>query len=128
VVVIPSWLDQVSTLDFTPEKALLAQIEIWAQANGWTVSDGSGLPLELRQRTDVLLEQVDKQQRVRLAVLQKSRSDIGLIRLDASNLRTVEIVYRRRTKLWRMEVAGVPVEDDILARGWDWLFERMFKT
>lgn len=128
MVVIPTWLDQVPPLDFAPEKALLTQIETWAQANGWTVSDGSGLPLELRQRTDVLLEQVDKEQRVRLAVLQKSRSDIGVIRLDASNLRTVELVYRRRQKLWRVEAAGIPIEDDLLTRGLDWLFKLMFQA
>lgn len=127
MVVLPTWLDQVPTVNFAPEKDLLTQLETWAQANGWIVSDGSKLPLELRQRTDVLLEQPDLNQRLRLAVLRKSRNGVGVIRVDSSNLRTVELVYQRRQPHWRVEAGGVRVEDDLLNRGWAWLIKLMFQ-
>lgn len=127
MVVLPEWLDQVPTVDFAPEKDLLQQLETWAQANGWIVSDGSNLPLELRQRTDVLLEHPDHNQRLRLAVLRKSRNNVGVIRVDASNLRTIELLYQRKQPHWRVEAGGVRVEDDLLQRGWPWLIKLMFQ-
>jgi len=50
MVVLPNWLDQLPTVDFTPEKELLTELEKWAIENNWNVSDGSSLPFELRQR------------------------------------------------------------------------------
>ena len=127
VVVLPEWLDQVPTVNFAPEKYLLTQIETWAETHGWMVSDGSQLPLELRQRTDVLLEQPDHDRRIRLAVLRKSRNGVGFIRVDSSNLRTVELLYQHKQPQWRVEAGGVRVEDDLLNRGWDWLIRLMFQ-
>jgi len=105
VVVLPEWLDQVPTVNFAPEKYLLTQIETWAETHGWMVSDGSQLPLELRQRTDVLLEQPDHDRRIR----------------------TVELLYQHKQPQWRVEAGGVRVEDDLLNRGWDWLIRLMFQ-
>lgn len=127
MVVLPAWLDQTPTVNFAPKKELLTQLEIWAQGDGWTVSDGSSLPSELRQRTDVVLERPDPNQRMRLAVLRKSRNGVGIIRVDASSLRTVELLYQRRQPHWRVEAAGVRVEDDLLKRGWLWLVKLMFQ-
>ena len=127
MVVLPEWLDQVPAVNFAPEKELLTQFETWAQANGWIVSDGGNLPLELRRRTDVLLEQPNLDQRIRLAVLRKSRNGVGVIRVDASNLRTVELLYQRRQPHWRVEAGGVRVEDDLLKRGWAWLIKLLFQ-
>lgn len=127
MIVLPEWLDDVKKVDFAPEKDLLTQLETWAQANGWIVSDGSNLPLELRQRTDVLLEQPDRDQRMRLAVLRKSRNGRGGIRVDSSNLRTVELLYQSKLPHWRVEAGGVQVEDDLLNRGWAWLIKLMFQ-
>ena len=71
-VVLPDWLDQVPGVDFAPEKKLLAHMEEWATQNGWDVSDGSNLlPLELRQRTDVLLSQAGQKRHLRIAVLHR---------------------------------------------------------
>jgi hypothetical protein len=127
MVVLPGWLDQVPTVDYSPEKDLLRELERWAQQNGWNVSDGSKLSIELRQRTDVLLERPSYDQRLRVAVLPKSRSGKGTIRVDASNLRTVELLYQRKQPHWRVEAGGVRVEDDLLRRGWDWLIKLMFQ-
>ena len=119
MVVAPGWLDQVPNLDFGHEKELLTAFETWAEANGWIVSDGESLPEELQKRTDVLLEYPsdDKRRdskRLRLAVLRKSRSSGGVICVDASNLRTVELLFQRKMPHWRVEAAGVRVEDDLL--------------
>ena len=127
MVVLPEWLDQTPTVSFTPEKELLTQIETWAHENGWIVSDGSELPLELRQRTDVLLSQPERKRRIRLSVLRKSRNGAGVIRVDASNLRTVELLYQRKQPHWRVEADGVRVEDDLLMRGWPWPIKLMFQ-
>jgi hypothetical protein len=125
MVVLPGWLDQVPKIDFGAEKAMLTQLETWAQDNGWTVTDGADLPSGLRERTDVLLAHPDGERRIRVAVLQKSRSSVGYIRLDASNLRTLELEYRR--KHWRVLAGAVPIEDDIASRGWNWLVSLLFK-
>jgi hypothetical protein len=127
MVVLPAWLDHAPTVDFTPEKNLLVQLERWAEAHGWTVSDGSGLSSELRQRTDVLIEHPASDRRIRLAVLRKSRRGVSSIRVDASNLRTVELVFQRRQRRWRVFAGGVPIEDDVVGRGWDWLVDILFR-
>src|SRR5580692_8463197 len=103
MVVLPGWLDQVPRIDFTPEKSILTKLETWAEEHGWTVTDGSGLPEALRDRTDVLFEHPDGEKRIRAAVLQKSRSNGGMIRLDSSNFRTIELVYLSRKHRWRVE-------------------------
>ena len=127
MVVLPAWLDQEPKVDFTPEKNLLIALETWAEQNGWTVSDGSTLPGALQQRTDVLLEQPSKDRRIRLAVLRKNRNSTGRIRVDASNLRTVELLYKAKAPHWRVEASDIRVEDDLLNRGWKWLFNLMFQ-
>jgi|GEM_PF-6097480 len=127
MVVLPNWLDQLPTVDFTPEKELLTELEKWAIENNWNVSDGSSLPFELRQRTDVLLNKPQHEQTIRLAVLRKSRNGVGVIRVDSSNLRTVELLYQRRQPHWRVEAGGVRVEDDLRNRGWSWLINLMFQ-
>ena len=127
MVVLPDWLDQAPTINFEPEKAMLTQIENWAQQNGWTVSDGHSLPLAIRQRTDVLLERPDLDQRVRIAVLRKSKRGVGVIRLDASTLRTLELVFQPKKKFWRVEIEGVPLDDRLLENGLDPLFTMMFR-
>ena len=106
MVVLPGWLDDVPKVDFAPEKALITQLETWAEADGWTVSDGSSLIPELRHRTDVLLERPERDQRLRLAVLNKSRRGAGAIRLDSSLLRTLELLYRPRQRRWRVVRRG----------------------
>ena len=127
MVVLPDWLDQVPTINFEPEKEMLTRIENWAQEKGWIVSDGQSLPRELRQRTDVLLEKPDLDQRVRIAVLQKSKRGAGAIRLDASTLRTLELVFQPKGKFWRVEIEGVPLDDRLLDNGLDPLFAMMFR-
>jgi hypothetical protein len=124
--VLPDWLDQVP-VNYEPEKELVAEVEKMAEQNGWTVSNGESLPSELRQRTDVLFEQSKPKRNIRLAILPKGRRGIGMIRLDASNLRTVELVYQPRKKRWRVEAGGVFIEDDLLKHDWDWLIERLFR-
>ena len=132
MTVVPAWLQQIPGVNYQPEIDLLTQFEEWAQENGWSVSDGSSLPPELCQQTDVLLEQRNNDQGVllsiRLAVLRKARGSKkgGAIRVDASTLRTVEFLYQRRQPQWRVEAGGVRVEDDLLKRGWDWLVHLLF--
>jgi len=127
VVVLPEWIDQVPKVDYAPEKTLLTDLEMWAEQNGWTVNDGSKLPHELRQRTDVLLEMPNSNRRVRVAILRKSPHGVGVIRMDSSNLRTIQLVYRRTQRQWRVEAGDIPIEDNLLERGWGWLLDLMFK-
>jgi hypothetical protein len=126
-LVLPNWLDQVPGIDFSPEKELLRDLETWAATNGWQISDGRELPHELRKRTDVLLDDPVKHRRLRVAVLPKSSNNSGSIRLDASNLRTLELVYQPTKRRWRLEVGSVPLTDDILQQGWSWFTDLAFK-
>jgi len=119
-IIIPKWLDQIPSVDYSPEKQLLTNLEDWAIGRGWVVSDGSSLPFELRQRTDVLMEQPQSNQRFRVAVLSK-RGKSGTIRLDASTFRTFELVYRPHARKWRLEVSSVPITDDVQQKGWDYV-------
>jgi hypothetical protein len=130
--VLPSWLDQVPGVDFTPEKDLLRDLEQWAAERGWEVSNGGDLPSELERRTDVLLSQPRKQRHMRIAVLPKTRRGSGLIHIDAVSYqpfsdRIFELVYQPRRKRWRVEVATVPLSDDISKEGWDWLADLAFR-
>lgn len=127
MTVIPSWLDQVHNLDFSPEKILLGKIEEWALLNGWKVSDGKSLPLDLSQRTDVLLEKKELNRRIRIAVLQKSDNSSGAIRMDSSDLLTLELVYQSDNGKWSVEAGGVRFEHDLLARSFEWLFGLLFQ-
>ena len=125
-LLLPDWLDHAQ-VNYEPEKELVTEVEKMAQQNGWTVSNGERLPFELRERTDVLFEQPTLKRHVRLSILPKSRKGIGMIRLDASNLRTVELVYQPKKKRWRVEAGGVFIEEDLLMHDWEWLIERLFK-
>ncbi len=127
MVVLPEWIDQAPKMDFEPEKEMFKTLESWAEEKGWNVSDGNSLPLELRQRTDVLLDDPKLNRSIRLAILQKSRNGAGAIRADASNLRTVELLYQSRTKKWRLEAGGVLVENDLRNRNGDWLIKLLFQ-
>ncbi len=127
MIVMPAWLDQVPTIDYTPEKELVSDFESWGQKNGWTITDGSKLPLELRQRTDVLLEKPEHDLRLRLAILRKSRNNTGSVRVDASSLRTIVLEYDNRRRRWRVDAAGVEVTEDLLPRGWGWLVDLLFR-
>src|SRR5947209_14086444 len=80
--VLPSWIDKVEGVDFTPEKELLRDLEQWATQRGWQVSDGSDLPSELQRRTDVLLSQSGKERYMRIAVLPKTKRGTGVVRID----------------------------------------------
>ncbi len=129
MVVIPGWLDHVPKMDFTSEKTVLTQLEAMAEERGWKVTGGSGLPDALRERTDVLFEHPDQEEWIRAAVLQKDRNGVGMIRLDSSIFRTIELVYLRRKHRWRVEIGTVPIEekDDVLSHGWDWLVRLLFR-
>lgn len=126
-VVLPNWLDQVQGVDFTPEKKMLSELEAWAAADGWEVSNGSSLPSELRQRTDVLLTQPERRQHMRIAVLPKSKRGSGSIRIDSSSHRVFDLVYLPRKKSWRVETASVPLSDDLRKQGWNWLTQLAFR-
>ncbi len=121
MTVLPAWLDQMPNVSFEGEKALLEQLETWAQKDGWIVSDGDTLPQELRQRTDVLFEHPKSSDRIRLAVLVKSHNGAGSLRLDSSEFRTLELVYQPRKRRWRVIAGNVPIEDDLYNRDWNWL-------
>src|SRR5689334_5596398 len=96
-VVLPDWLDLVPGVDFAPEKEILADFEGWALREGWNVSKGEKLPVELQRRTDVLLEQPSKGWGLRIAILPKpKKTKQGAIRIDASTLRTLELTYQSR--------------------------------
>ncbi|MFN3649299.1 MAG: hypothetical protein ACK47B_06925 [Armatimonadota bacterium] len=130
--VFPDWIDQVQGVDFTPEKGLLSELEQWAAERGWEVSDGSSLPSELRQRTDVLLSRPGEGRYFRISVLPKSRGSSGQIRLDATSHepfshRIFELIYQSNKKRWRVEVSTVPLADDIRQVGWDWLEDLAFR-
>jgi hypothetical protein len=130
--VLPDWIDQVPGVDFTPEKDLLRNLEQWAAENGWEVSDGSSLPSDLRHRTDVLLSRPGNGRHLRIAVLPKSRSSRGLVRIDATrdrpfSNRTFELVYQPRHNRWRVEAATIPLDDNIIEKGWDWLADLAFR-
>lgn len=129
MVVIPAWLDQIPQITFDNEKTLLSAIEQYAEADHWKVSDGSDLPLVLKQMTDVLLEDTKSDRRVRLAVLRKSSNNRGMIRVDASNLRTIELVYQGKEPIWRLEVAGIRVLDNFQMdkMGWKTLVKLLFQ-
>ena len=124
-VIIPKWLDQIPGVDYSPEKQLLTELEDWAIEQGWNVSDGSSLPLELRQRTDVLMEEPEGKKRIRVAVLRKKGKQ-GTIRLDASTFRTLELVYRPHARKWRLEVSSVPIAEDIQQKGWNYVADLAF--
>ena len=124
--VLPDWIDQAA-VNYTPEKELVAEVEKMAELNGWAFSNGESLPSELRLRTDVLFEQSGSKRGIRLSILPKSRKDTGVIRLDASNLRTVELVYQPKKRCWRVEAGGVFIDDDLLNHDWDWLIARLFR-
>src|SRR5690348_5235974 len=124
--VLPGWIDQVPGIDFTPEKELLHELEQWFAGRGWEVSDGSDLPSDLRQRTDVLLSQPGKERYMRIAVLPKTKRGSGVVRVDAVgdrpfSHRIFELVYQPRHKRWRLEAATIPLSDDIQKEGWDLL-------
>lgn len=130
--VIPDWIDQVQGVDFTPEKELLLDLERWAVAKGWTVSNGSDLPSELRQRTDVLLAAPDGQRYLRIAVLPKTRRAPGVVRIDATSHRgfshrIFELVYQPPQNRWLVEAATIPLSDDLRTEGWDWLENLAFR-
>lgn len=131
--ILPGWIDQVHGVDFTPEKELLRDLESWAEARGWEVSDGSGLTSDLRQRTDVLLSQPAAERYLRVAVLPKSKRGSGGVRIDAISHqpfshRIFDLVYQPRRRRWRVEVATVPLSDDIRNQGWDWLADLAFRV
>jgi hypothetical protein len=126
MVVLPDWLDQIDGIDFSPEKDLLGRVQLWAEQHGWIANRGENLPAELRQRTDVLLEKPDENRRVRLAVLRKAGSGGGEVRVDSSDLITVELIYQRGADRWLVEIGGARVEDDLYARGLNWLFTLIF--
>ena len=123
--VIPSWLDQVSGIDFSQEKALLGNLEKWASGHGWTVTDGEELSHELRARTDVLIRK--NGDRVRVGVMPKNRSDQGMVTLEASTLRTADLVFQAKKGKWRVEIGAAPVEDDVESAGYGRLFSLLFK-
>jgi len=124
--IIPAWLDQAQGVDYTPEKQILTNLETWAFEKGWEVTNGSTLPFDLSQRTDVMLKKPNSDRRIRVAILRK-KGNRGSIRLDTSNLRTFELVYRPRAKKWRLEVSAVPLAEDMQAWGWDRLADLAFK-
>ena len=124
---MPKWLDDSPSVDFTPEKELLAEIEAWALASGWDVSDGSGLNGDFRLRTDVLIEKPYSGQHLRLSVLPKVRRGPATIRIDASTHRIFELIYQPRTQRWRVETASVPLSDDLHSSGWPWLTDLAFR-
>lgn len=130
--VLPDWMDEVEGVDFTPEKELLCELEQWAATRGWKVSDGSSLPTELRQRTDVLLSEDGQQRYLRIAVLPKTRTGPGVVRIDATSHRPFshrifELVYQPKQRRWRVEAATIPLSDDIQRAGWDWLADLAFR-
>jgi hypothetical protein len=127
-VLLPDWLDQVEGVDFTPEKEILSDLEQWASADGWEVSDGSALPSEFRKRTDVLLDEPNKKRQLRIAVLPKAKRGPGMIRIDASSHRIFELVYQPRKQRWRVETAAVPLSDDLREQGWTWLTQLAFRA
>jgi hypothetical protein len=133
--ILPGWIDQVQGVDFTPEKELLRDLEQWAAAHGWQVSDGKELSSALRQRTDVLLSQPERDRHLRIAVLPKLKRTPGMVRIDATSHepfihRIFELVYQPRRKRWRVETATVPLSDDLRSEGcagWDWLEKLAFR-
>ena len=130
-VVLPEWVDQLKGVDFTAEKELLRDLEQWAVQHGWEVSDGSSLQEDLRRRTDVLLSQNEGKRYLRIAVLPKSKGGVGRIRMEAIDYdpfihRTFDLIYQRRYRRWRVEVATVPLSNDLGNDGWDWLAKLAF--
>jgi hypothetical protein len=132
-LVLPEWLDQVPGVDFTPEKELLTHLEEWASQNDWEVSDGSSLLRELSRRTDLLLSQADQERHMRVAVLPKERRGPGRIRIDATSDRVFshrifDLVHVPKQGRWRVELATLPLIEDIRKEGWDRLVELAFRT
>ena len=125
-MVQPAWLDQIQGVDFEPEKKMLGDIQRWATDNGWVASDGSKLQFGLAAHTDVLLEKSHEDRRVRLAVLRKSNSGDGEIRLDSSEFTTIELIYLPDTKRWRAEVGNVTLQKDFNYEDIPWLFGKLF--
>ncbi len=129
MIVIPEWLDETSKIKYENEKSMLEAIELYAQDDGWKVSDGSDLSPFMRQRTDVLLEDTKEESSLRLAVLVKSSNNRGMIRVDASYLLTVVLVYQGKKPIWRVEAAGIRVLDNFMmdSAGWKWLVNLLFQ-
>jgi hypothetical protein len=130
--VLPGWIDEVQGVDFTPEKELLIDLESWARDHGWEVSNGSTLPSELRQRTDVLIFRPNEERYLRVSVLPKSKGGSGRIRIDATkhqpfSHRVFDLVYQPRSQRWLVELAATPLIDDIRRQGWHLLEDFAFR-
>lgn len=122
---LPDWLDQVPNVDFTKEKASLAEMTVWAEAEGWRSIDPSGMAFSARQQTDLVLEKgADK---LRVAVQPKSRSTEGAIRIQAiPTFREASIVWQPRRHKWVVELGGVPLDRAWEAKTFHWLVSRLF--
>jgi len=122
---LPQWLDQVPNVEFTEEKRLLEELMQWGTDMGWTPVDTDGLDFSERAQTDIALQKDDR--KLRIAVLRKSRSSEGAIRIQAvPAFREAILTWRQRAKRWQIELGGVPLD-----RNWDqtafkWLVERLF--
>lgn len=122
---LPSWLDQVPNIDFAREKQALLDILAWGQALGWARVDPQGLEFNARQETDLALEKDDR--KLRVAVLSKSRSSLGMIRIQAiPTFRDALIVWQPRRHKWELELGGVPMDREWDENTFGWLLSRLF--
>jgi hypothetical protein len=121
----PKWLDDVPNVDFTQEKRLLNEFVQWGAELGWNPVDSIGMDFNARAQTDLALGKDDR--RLRVAVLQKSRSAQGSVRIQSvPEFREANLVWDSRQKQWHIELGGVPLD-----RAWDkaafeWLVARLF--
>lgn len=122
---LPNWLDQVPNVDFGREKQALLDILAWANTLGWNRVDPRGLEFTARKETDLALESGDK--KLRIAVQPKSRSTLGMIRIQAiPTFRDALIVWQPRRHKWDIELGGVPLDRKWDEHAFNWLLSRLF--
>ena len=121
----PTWLDEVPNVDFTHEKRLLEDLVEWGRGLGWNPVETKGIDFSARAQTDLALGKGDR--RLRVAVLQKSRSSQGSVRMQSiPEFREAVLVWGGgRQKQWHIELGGVPLDRNWDRAAFEWLLGRL---
>lgn len=123
---LPNWLDQVSNISFEREKELLHKLIDWLIQLEWSQASG-GMDFSERQQADLVFTKDQPERKIRVAVLPKSKSSQGALRIQAiPTFSEAEYRWRHSKRRWEIEIGGVPMDryDDF--ESFEWLLERLF--